>query len=313
MTLTELAQHYIDRHIFNDETAQCYRAATRALEKALPAKISASDITTDALLLWRKQTLARISVNSYNAYARHLRIIFAHAEKSGLIASNPAIELKPIKSQQKPKNVDYEDIQSVLDQLEAGKLVNNGWFWAILVRFLLATGVRRRQLVNLKWGHLDFERKTILLVQAGSKNTLEWQIPMMSSTQNDLLQLKERFSNLGIKITRTMQVFNCTLLSERRSKYAELKPYMVTTFFCQVSNATNVRIGAHRLRHTLGTRLGTAENANLLVIQQLLGHASLTSTQMYIRCSIGQARNVLQRDGFEREFEKEEKMTKMRK
>ncbi|CBL45408.1 phage integrase [gamma proteobacterium HdN1] len=298
MTLTELAQHYIDRHVFNEITAQGYRTAARVLERTLPKK-SASDITTDELLLWRKQLLGKVSVNSFNTYARHLRIIFAHAEKNGLIASNPIAELKPIKRLQKPKHVAYDDIQRVLRQLESGQLVRDGWFWAILVRFLLSTGIRRRQLVNLKWGHLDFERKTILLTQAGSKNTLEWRIPMMASTAYDLMVLKERFENLGTKITSTMQVFNCTLLRNRRWKHTELKPHMVTTFFWQISKATNIKIGAHRLRHTLGTRLGTADDANLLVIQQLLGHASLTSTQVYVHCSIGQARKVLERDGFE--------------
>lgn len=191
MSLMELAQRYNEQFTFNKETARNYDVIARLFSKASGLGCI-EGITSEHVVRWRNDTLSRLSVHSYNTYLRHLRILFQHAVESGLIKNNPFRQIHYVNRTTKSRSIAFDNITCVIDWLEQTQEKNQGWFWAILIRFLLNTGMRRRQLVALQWGHIDFERGTILLVQEGSKNSHEWMIPMTDSTISDLLVLRKK-------------------------------------------------------------------------------------------------------------------------
>lgn len=300
MRPTDLAQHYIDRHVFNSHTANIFLATARILEREFPG-ILIAEFNSDKVELWRKRTLSRVKVHSYNTYLRHLRILFKHAALQGLVKDNSFMSVRYINCKLRPKTIHNDDIRHIIHQVETDAIVKPGWFWAMVIRFLLNTAIRRRQLVNLRWHHIDMERKQIRLSQEGSKNTLEWSIPITESTLDDLRILKQKLESIGVIPRPEEQVFNPKPFCPGMT-LPELSGRKLTETFATISMRTGIRISPHRLRHTLGTRLGTAEHANIVAIQQLMGHASITSTRIYVSCPIDYVRQVLERDGFEQEL-----------
>ncbi len=300
MRPTDLAQHYIDRHVFNSHTEHLFRSVTRTLEREFPG-ISISEYTPDMVNLWRKNTLARLKVHSYNTYLRHIRILFKHAVSHKLAIDNPFMSVRFVRRSFAPKAIHSDDIRHVIQKVESDTVIHPGWFWAIVIRFLLNTAVRRRQIINLRWQHIDIDRKQIRLTQEGSKNSREWSIPIGDSTIADLQTLRHELKRIGINPRPGDQVFNPKPFSPQM-RLQELNGSKLTDLFQVISKNTGVHISPHRLRHTLGTRLGTAEHANIVAIQLLMGHASISSTRIYVNCPIDCIRQVLERDGFEQEL-----------
>lgn len=301
----ELAQHYIDRFVINDETARNYLVIARLFEEATDlhdiAEVTLAHVTT-----WRKSILSRLSVHSYNTYLRHLRILYQHAQDQQLVGDNPFSCIDFVRRMPKSKCVPIENVALVIRQLEVENICDPGWFWAIVIRFLLSTGMRRRQLVALCWEHIDFERRTILLIQESSKNCHEWTIPMTDGTYEDLKILHKRTQALRGFVPSNQQVF-CLPLFNPRSRLQSMSKQHVSGFFCDLSKKSGIRISAHRIRHTLGTRLGTSEHPDIVAIQELFGHKSITSTRRYVASNVGHIRRVLDRDGFEQELASKKK------
>lgn len=301
----ELAQHYIDRYVINTETARNYLVIARLFEEATDLH-DIVEVTAAHVICWRKSILARLSVHSYNTYLRHLRILYQHAQAQQLVEDNPFTHIDFVRRMAKSKCVPIENIALAIKRLEVDNICDPGWFWAIVIRFLLSTGMRRRQLVALCWEHIDFERRTILLVQESSKNCHEWTIPMTDGTYADLDVLYKKTRALKGLVPSHQQVF-CLPLFNPRVKVSLFNKDHVTHFFAKLARQTEIRISAHRLRHTLGTRLGTSENPDIVAIQELFGHQSISSTRRYISSNVGHIRRVLDRDGFEQELVAERK------
>lgn len=298
MKPSDLAHHYVVRFIHNETSAKNYIAIARIFEKSCNTH-DISEVTAESVILWRRDVLSRLSVHSYNTYLRHLRILFLHAQKSGFIQNNPFESTRFVKRCLKSKAVSLGVIKSALALLDKGEVLDleTDRFWALVIRFLLCTGIRRRQLVSLRWSHINFEQKTILLCQDGSKNGREWTIPMTDASHEILQSLLERTLKRK-KICDHDQVFRLPLFNSRVHT-PTMEDHQVTDFFILLHKKTGLRISSHRLRHTLGTKLGTSETPDIAAIQELFGHSSLNSTRIYVNSNVGHIRNVLHRDGFE--------------
>ena len=66
------------------------------------------------------------------------------------------------------------------------------WFWIIVLRFMYATGARRRQMVALRWRDIDWNHAALTFTVEGSKSRKEWQIPLTPTTMQDLSVLRDR-------------------------------------------------------------------------------------------------------------------------
>ncbi len=134
----------------------------------------------------------------------------------------------------------------------------------LLLAFLYYSGMRLSELRNLHWKDLDFERKTIhLKTTKGSRDRILFLHP----------ELERMVSLLGTK--REGLVFQSR----------EGKHYNARSIEQVVKNATkkagiNKRVTPHTLRHSFATHL-LEGGADLRIIQGLLGHKSLATTQIY--------------------------------
>lgn len=69
-----------------------------------------------------------------------------------------------------------------------------------------------------------------------------------------------------------------------------MKCEQVSGFYQRLYKEHGIRIGAHRIRHTMATNLGTT--ANIRVLQEMLGHKNILTTQRYVHVDISHLRTL---------------------
>lgn len=145
-----------------------------------------------------------------------------------------------------------EEEQNLLD------CATNPYWLRDLLILALHTGMRRGEILNLKWQDIDFSRKLIIIQK--SKNGEKRSIPM-SKTLCSILEAKKVRDISG-------RVFPLAVRSLRDAFYKTLKK----------AGLENFRF--HDLRHTFATRL-VQNGVDLYKVKELLGHKTLTMTMRY--------------------------------
>lgn len=144
-----------------------------------------------------------------------------------------------------------------------------------LIKLLYSTGIRRAELINLKLSDIDFYNEQLKVLGKRNKERI---IPLLPEM---LTQLKT-YLILRAKNTDNRD-FNLFITKTGKKVYPSLVYRIINTYFSRVS--TKVKKSPHMLRHTFATQL-LNEGANLNGIKELLGHASLASTQVYVHNDI---------------------------
>ena len=133
---------------------------------------------------------------------------------------------------------------------------------------LAFSGIRLQEAVNLNVDDIDFERNTIKVFGKGSKERL---MPMNKILLN---ALKDYFEKR--LVTEDKSVF----LSRRGKRISGRQIERIVKHYALKAQLTKTKISPHKLRHTFATLLHFSE-VDLIEIQSLLGHSSITSTQIY--------------------------------
>ncbi len=150
-----------------------------------------------------------------------------------------------------------------------------------LIKLLYSTGIRRAELINLKVTDIDFYTKQLKVLGKRNKERI---IPLLEEM---LVQLKEYLS-LRVEITDN-KVLTLFVTKSGKKTYPSLVYRIINAYFSRVS--TKVKKSPHILRHTFATQL-LNEGADLNGIKELLGHASLASTQVYVHNDINKLKDA---------------------
>ena len=185
------------------------------------------------------------------------------------LVSNPKLEKKL------PNFLYYNDLEKILEvPNEEEKL---GIRDELIIELLYATGVRVSELVNIKVSDIDFKEKQIRIFGKGKKErivlfgdkSLELLNKYLDERENDSEYLI--LNNRGAKITER----GIRLILDKNVKKSGIKSHVTP----------------HTMRHTFATHM-LNEGANLLTVQELLGHENLATTQVYTHVSNERLRNV---------------------
>lgn len=130
----------------------------------------------------------------------------------------------------------------------------------------LNTGMRRSEQFNLRWEHVDIERKSLTVHGKGAKRRF---LPINAIAKKALLKL-HRLSNGSL--------FVCP------DKSAEQQQDFRTWFETSVEKSKIAHFCWHDLRHTFASRL-VINGVDLRTVQELLGHASIVTTMRYAHLS----------------------------
>ena len=170
-------------------------------------------------------------------------------------------------------------------ELKTGKDLYEKRLSRLIIYLLYSTGLRRSELMSLKVEDIDFGRKVAKVHGKGNKMR---EIPLIVSLCEEIL--------LYLRAVETLTGEERSLKSPLMVTYAgkPLYPaYVDRTVKRELGDVKGItgRKSPHVLRHSLATELMN-EEADLNSIKEMLGHASLATTQVYTHSSFARLKNI---------------------
>ena len=223
-----------------------------------------------------------ISNRTVNRKISSLKSYYKFLLKTHQIDESPLAKHKSLKTN-KTLQVPFSEneITNVLDILskeEGFEGIRN----KLIVELFYATGIRRSELVNLKTANVSLQESSIKVL---GKRNKERVIPLLDSLKKSFFRYIKERDNLPIIIDREYM-----LLTKKGVKTYETLVYrIINSYFSKASEKT--KTSPHILRHSFATHL-LNEGADLNAVKELLGHASLASTQVYTHNSMAQLKQV---------------------
>ena len=152
-----------------------------------------------------------------------------------------------------------------------------------ILELLYATAVRVSELCGLDRGDVDFERRTIRVLGKGNKERV---VPFGGPAQASV----EAWLRFGHPIVATAESNDALFLGIRGKRLDQRAARSVVNVATQGFEGVP-KIAPHGLRHTAATHV-LEGGADLRTVQELLGHATLATTQLYTHVSLERLRSV---------------------
>jgi integrase/recombinase XerC len=221
-----------------------------------------------------------ISPRSVTRKLTTLKSFFKYLQREGVVETNPMRKIaSPKISKRLPVFVEKDAMHHLLDDVEFGSGYA-GMRDKLILELFYATGMRLSELVNLKETDLSFHQDTIKVV--GKRN-------------------KERLIPFGHKIEVLIRAY----LEEKKNTFGEVNELFLTDKGTKIYTRMVYRIvrgrlaqvttlekkSPHVLRHTFATHM-LNNGAELNAIKELLGHASLSATQVYTHNTIDKLKKI---------------------
>lgn len=202
----------------------------------------------------------------------------------GVIENNPAALLSsPRLGRHLPEVLSVEEIDSLCDAVDLES--PTGRRNRAIIETLYGCGLRVSELCNLEISRIDFERRFIIVHGKGNKERL---VPMSEPSIEEIsLYLNEERPRLKIKAGEEDIVF----LNMRGHR---LTRQMIFIFLRDLAAEAGITrdISPHTLRHSFATHL-LEGGANLRAIQQMLGHESIATTEIYLHLDSSRLREEI--------------------
>ena len=196
-----------------------------------------------------------------------------YMKMEGLIDGNPALLIEgPRPGRHLPEVLSVEDIDAMLDAVDLESAT--GRRNRAIIETLYGCGLRVSELCNLQISRINFDERFLIVTGKGSKERL---VPMSEPSIEEIgLYLHDERPRLDIKPGEEDIVF----LNVRGHR---LTRQMVFIMLRQLAEEAGVEktISPHTLRHSFATHL-LEGGANLRAIQQMLGHESIATTEIYL-------------------------------
>jgi len=211
-------------------------------------------------------------LSSLVVYLTHLKLYYKYAFESGWIERDIADSLQTPKVPDRlPQTLSEEGIQRILDGVNTETPLG-ARDKAILETFY-ATGVRLSELASARLEHLDLEDRILRVTGKGGKTR---RVPLGSKAQEalELYLRKERPTLVKPSVTSShifLSIRGGALTPDRIRKIVKKRA---------IDAGISSNIYPHLLRHSCATHL-LDNGADLRIIQELLGHADIATTQIY--------------------------------
>lgn len=220
-----------------------------------------------------------------------LKLFYSYLYNENKISENPFFGIKFSFRQEKrlPKTLSVKEVSHLLSTLYNCKNIAQTDFSVFettrdlcLIDLLISTGIRIGEAANITLSDIIMQERTILIHGKGRKQRLLY----LSSqeTWNNLkewLRLRKKFSPSSdyLFLNRILEPITIYSIENIFKKYKKL-------------SGINPNATPHYLRHTFATNL-LANGADLRSVQEILGHASISTTEIYTEVTIKRKKQVL--------------------
>lgn len=263
------------------------------------AKIQLEDI--HAFLGYMKETFSSKPA-TLSRKISSLRVFFQYlCNKTKRIPNNPCIDLEtPKLGKRLPKYLSLEQSQKLLQVSQTpppathGNHDNSSRNFAIITLFLNC-GMRLSELVGINIKDIDFSEKKLNVIGKGNKErTIYLNKACMEAINNYLDNGRPKE---GIKFESR----NALFLSEQRKRISNRTVQYIVKEELQLAGIDPNKYSVHKLRHTAATLMYKYGNVDIRALQELLGHESISTTEIYTHVDNEQIRNAVENNPLSKE------------
>ena len=267
------------------QTVQTYEESLRAFESYLTFRdndLSMDSVDTDLIRDWMESLMDKgNSASTINKNLSALRSFYRFALKRELVKKDPAHAVTgPKKSKPLPQFLREGEMDRLLDGLEWDNSFNNVRARTILLLFYEA-GLRRSELIGLDDKDIDFEAAQLKVTGKRNKQRI---VPFGA-------ELAEALKNYKAKRQEEFGETNGALfLSDKGERISGNMVYLIVRKYLSMVTSLKKR-SPHVLRHTFATAM-LNNGAGLETIKSLLGHESVSTTEIYTHTTFEQLKRI---------------------
>ena len=220
-----------------------------------------------------------------------IRVFFNYlCAKANLIENNPAQNLETPKLEKRlPKYLSLEDSQKLLEVTENEDNRNYQRDYAIITLFLNC-GMRLSELVGINISDIDFSEDKMTVIGKGNKERTIYLNKACVRAIRSYLEVRPKD---GIK-TDKQNSKNALFLSERRERISNRTVQHIVDKELMAAGFDTKKYSTHKLRHTAATLMYQYGNVDIRALQEVLGHESISTTEIYTHVANQQVRNAIE-------------------
>lgn len=251
------------------------------------------------------ETIKRIELNDIHAFLSYLttnyhskaatrarkassiRVFFNYlSQKTNLIEKNPAQNLETPKLEKRmPKYLSLEDSKRLLDVTNSEE--NNKERDYAIITLFLNCGMRLSELIGINITDIDFSEAKMNVIGKGNKERTIYLNKACMKVIQDYLEVRPKES-----IQPDSK--NALFLSKRRERISKRMVQYIVEKELQRAGLDTKKYSVHKLRHTAATLMYQYGNVDIRALQELLGHESISTTEIYTHVANEQVRNAVE-------------------
>ena len=248
--------------------------------------ISPVTITSEVLKAFIYNVSKEINPRSQSRLISGLKSFFDYLIFEDYRKINPLELIETPKIGRKlPDTISTEEIDLIIKQIDL--MHPQGERNRTIIEMLYSCGLRVSELVNLQLSDLFFEEGFIRVIGKGNKERF---IPV----NEQIIKYVNLYITHNRKLIEPQKGFEDTLFLNRRGK--KLTRNMIFTIIknLTIKSGIDKKVSPHTFRHSFATHL-LENGADLHAIQQMLGHESITTTEIYVHVDRSYLKNVIEK------------------
>lgn len=308
LAIQSFLRHGQSERNLSDRTLRAYESDLSQFNTHVPQTAKTADITHDDL----EQYIVKLTDETYRDTSIRrkiaaLKVFFRYLEENGMVNESPArrLKIKQPAEARVPNILSAKEVRALLaapkrhieelaEDCERSVGSRNRYFCAVrdnvIIELLFSTGIRIGELVALNIADVDLESRRVKITGRATRGRF------VEITSDFVLE-----GMRGYLMMRTVRDLDSSALFIGRSG-TRLTIYSIENIFKKyVKNAEIKRhVTPHSLRHTMAAMM-INNGADIKIVQEMLGHASILSTQVYTRMPIAKRRPAAQPELVRRE------------
>ncbi|BAI80545.1 site-specific DNA tyrosine recombinase XerD [Deferribacter desulfuricans SSM1] len=277
-------KHYLlVEEYLSENTIKAYLSDVKAFLDFV--KIKKYDIKSeDTVISYIKNLIKKsYSIESILRKISSISVYYDYLIKEKVIDKNPVLLIdKPKKWFKLPDFLNEDEILKILDTVD--KSTPHGFRDYIIINMLYTSGMRISELVNIEVSNCDFRRGIIRIKGKGGKERF---VPIHKKLIEELNKYLEIRHNYFVKGRDNGYLF----LNKFGNKLSREYCWKIVRKYAEMAGIKK-KVSPHVFRHTFATHL-LKNGADLRVIQMLLGHSSILTTEIYTQLDDDSLRNSL--------------------
>lgn len=272
---------------FSDNTLDAYLRDIRKLQDYATTELltGPDEITYEQLQEYLFHlSKQKFSERSQARWVSSIKAFFRYLLEDEIRTDNPATLLEgPKLGLYLPDTLSFEDVERIIAAIDVS--TDLGKRNMCMIEVLYGCGLRVSELIDLKISNINFRESYLKVDGKGDKTRF---VPLAAYTAK---LLKDYITNVrsGYKINKKCE--DILFLNSRGSSMSRVIVFIIIKELTEKAGISK-KISPHTFRHSFATHL-LQNGADLRYIQEMLGHSSITTTEIYTHLKTDELRDVI--------------------